>query len=494
MENRKTKRCTDTLIFLLVVFFGNACSHVPEPPHPSPAARHAFAPSIQKSVVTVITYDVDERVSAIGSGFFISDTGQLVTNHHVLSGAYNARIRTMDGSVYPVSGVISENQLVDLIKVRVDIPPDTISPINRSSQAPAVADRVFVVGSPMGLEQTVSEGIVSAIRELPAGGNVLQLTAPISRGSSGGPVFDRHGDVIGVVTFQAAKGQNLNFAVAIEALDLLVDAPNERSIAEWTIRNSNQGPALAASLCRSGSRLSIQGEYEEALSYFQRAARAAPDDPEVWFGLGSCYAGLDQREDAVAAFRRPIDQNPDNAVAHFVLAMYYKATGQFDLAVTSLKEVIRIDNANVRARFELGRVYGQMDLVNEQINAFETILADHPDHIPALIGLGVVWGQADRFDEAIGLFNHAKRLEPGNALIDYNMGVTFNQMERPDSAIRAYKLAIRSNPRMTAAHFNLGMTYLEQGRRKMALDQYEILKGLDTDAAGRLFDRIYPEP
>ena len=213
------RRCIHMLILLSGLFFWNACSRVPESSYPSLVDLPARVQPIQKSVVTVITFDVNERVSAIGSGFFISKSGILVTNHHVLDGAYNANVRTMDGSIYPVSGVISENQLVDLIKVRVDIPPDKISPINQSNRKPAVADRVFVVGSPMGLEQTVSEGIISAIRDLPAGGKVLQLTAPISRGSSGGPVFDRYSGVIGVVTYQAAKGQNLNFAIAIEALD-----------------------------------------------------------------------------------------------------------------------------------------------------------------------------------------------------------------------------------------------------------------------------------
>ena len=259
MDNAKDTRCIHMLLLVALLLIGNACSSGVGRSQPSPADRYAFLPSIQNSVVTVITYDVDNRVSAIGSGFFISTSGLLVTNHHVLNGAYNANIRTMDGSIYPVTGVVSENQLMDLIKVRVDIPPNKISSVSRSNQAPAVADRVFVVGSPMGLAQTVSEGIVSAIRDLPAGGNVLQLTAPISQGSSGGPVFDRNGKVIGVVTYQTTKGQNLNFAIAIEALDLLADEPDEQSIAEWTIRNSNQGPALAASLCRSGSRLSIQG-------------------------------------------------------------------------------------------------------------------------------------------------------------------------------------------------------------------------------------------
>jgi tetratricopeptide (TPR) repeat protein len=470
-----------------------ACSTTPAPPLQSPPNLQELVASVQRSVATVVAHDANGDATSIGSGFFISASGILVTNYHVLDGAYHASIRTRDGSTYPVTGVLAKNQLVDLIKVRVEVPTGRVQPIQTSERMPAVADRVVVVGSPMGLEQTVSEGIVSAIRDLPTGGHILQLTAPISQGSSGGPVVGQDGRAIGVVTFQAAQGQNLNFAVAVGALALLTDEPRELSIAEWTIRSSEKGPALAASLCREGSRLSIQGEFEEALTYFQRATQADPTDPEVWYGLGSCYAGLDQADDAVAAYQRPIHQNPDNAVAHYVLAMYYKATEQFERAILPLSEVIRIDPANLRARFELGHVYGHLQRTDQQIETFEKILADHPDHVPTLLSLGIAMGQTDRHPEAIDLFSRANDHEPDNPLILYNMGVSYNRMEQPERAIRAFTLAIRANPRMVAPHYHLGRIYLDRGDRKLALDQYEILKGLNTQAADRLFDLIYPD-
>jgi hypothetical protein len=321
-------------------------------------------------VVTVVNYDVNGEVSSIGSGFFISKSGELLTNFHVMDGAYNAEIKTHDGSQYPIETVLARSQLIDLIKVRVDIPDNQVTPVVLSREATAVADSIFVVGSPMGLEQTVSEGIISAVREMPTGAKILQLTAPISRGSSGGPVLNRDGEVIGVVTFQAARGQNLNFAISIDALDMLSEEGSQLSIAEWTIRNSEQGPALAAALCSQGSRLSIQGEYEEALTYFKKAAETNPEDPDTWYGLGSCYVGLEQPEDAIAAYNRPILQDPDNALAHFVLAMYYKTIGQYEQVVPSLLEVVRIDPTNLRAKFELGRAYGVLERTGEQIDTY----------------------------------------------------------------------------------------------------------------------------
>ena len=477
---------------VIAALLAAGCATSPDRAGDPPWHLKALLTPVQHAVVTVINYDVDGNVSSVGSGFFISSSGILLTSRHVLEGAYGADIRTADGTSYPVTAVLSTSPVVDLIKVRVEIPGDRIAPVRPAVRAPAVADRVFVVGSPMGLEQTVSEGIVSAIREMPTGGRVLQLTAPISPGSSGGPVFNRQGEAVGVVTFQAARGQNLNFAISIDSLDTLPENAAEQSVAEWTIHRSRRTPALAASLCNRGARLSIQGEYEAALDYFKRAAETNPDDPEAWFGLGSCYVGLDRPDDAIRAYRRPIEKDPDNALAHFILAMYYKAVGQFDDEVAALSEVIRIDPANIQARFELGRAYGELARPEDQIHTLEKILDERPDHIPALIGLGAALAENGRPDEALQLLNRAHDLEPGNPMIHYNMGVMYNHLDRPADAAAAYIRAIRLSPRMAPAHYNLGLTYLAQGKPKRALDQYEILKALDEKAAGSLFDNIYP--
>lgn len=470
-----------------------ACSSSPATaPQQHPWNLKEMVGPIQKSIVTVITYDLEDKVSNIGSGFFISKSGILVTNHHVLTGAYKAVIKASDGNQYPVAAVLAENQLVDLIKVRIEIPHDRVTPIALSEEEPAIAERVVVIGSPLGLDQTVSEGIISAVREIPATGKIFQLTAPISPGSSGSPALNLRGEVIGVATFQLAKGQNLNFAVSIKALQSLTEKAAAPSITEWTIRNSRQGPALAETLCSKGVRLTIQGEYQEALTFFKKAAEANPDDPIAWYGLGSCYVGLGQTEDAIKAYKQPIAVNPDNASAHFVLAMYYKAIEQFQRAIQSLLEVIRIDPNSIQARFELGRVYRKLERTEEEIDSFQKILEINPNHVPTLFGMGQTMGRIGRYDEAVDLFNRASEVEPDNALIHYNLGVTYHLMNQSSDEIRAYTRAIQADPRMAAAHYNLAIVYLNQGHRKLALDQYEILKSLNTNAANLLFMQIYP--
>ena len=119
---------------------------------------------IQPAVVTVITYDKNNKALGQGSGFFINNKGHLITNYHVLRGAYSAEAKTYSGKKYPIKLVVGENENIDLIKVLVDIPEESVHRVKVTKDVPEVAERILVIGSPMGLEQTASEGIVSAVR------------------------------------------------------------------------------------------------------------------------------------------------------------------------------------------------------------------------------------------------------------------------------------------------------------------------------------------
>ena len=132
---------------------------------------------VRPAVATIVVYDVNRQVTSIGSGFFVDKNGHLITNYHVLDGSYAADIRTYDGKTYPIKLVVADNKSVDLVKVLVDIPRKDVKWIKVSDDLPSIAEQILVVGSPMGLEQTVSEGIVSSIRKIPAVGNFFQMSA-----------------------------------------------------------------------------------------------------------------------------------------------------------------------------------------------------------------------------------------------------------------------------------------------------------------------------
>lgn len=188
----------------------------------------ALLEETRDSVVLLSVFDASGREVASGTGFLVKP-GIVATNHHVVSPAHRVEVTLSDGKTAGADGVIAEDGDADLALLRV--PGLTARPLRlAASDAVEPGDRVVVLGNPLGLAGTVSEGIVAALRPEGLGPEVrgfettplIQITAPISPGSSGSPVLDTQGRVIGVAVSQFLFGQNLNFAVPSNTLSLLL--------------------------------------------------------------------------------------------------------------------------------------------------------------------------------------------------------------------------------------------------------------------------------
>lgn len=193
-----------------------------------------LARSARESVVLLTVYDPAGRTLGTGSGFFAGDLGLLVTNQHVIGRATRIVATLADQSDREVEGVVAVDPANDLALLALPAGPYT--PLRLGSSAGVEpGERVVVLGSPLGLAGTLSEGIVSAVREgldadpgwptrRGADARLLQITASISPGSSGSPVMGLDGAVLGVAVSQMVRGQNLNFAVPVEAVAALLRA------------------------------------------------------------------------------------------------------------------------------------------------------------------------------------------------------------------------------------------------------------------------------
>ena len=158
-----------------------------------------------------------------GSGFVIHD-GQVATNHHVVDNMWIGSAKLVGKEeIYPVETIldIDEERYLAVIKVGgIDAPALPLG----DSDTVQIDDRVYIAGNPRGLEVLFSDGIISAIRG-DSTDKFFQMTAPISQGSSGGPVFNEKGEVIGVSFVNLRDGQNLNFAIPVNYLKALANIP-----------------------------------------------------------------------------------------------------------------------------------------------------------------------------------------------------------------------------------------------------------------------------
>jgi len=446
---------------------------------------------IQPAVVTILTYDLENKAIGIGSGFFVDKQGHLVTNYHVLKGAYSAVVRTYKGQKYPIISILAEDEDADLIKVLVDIPPKEISYVIVSKKLPSIAERIVVVGSPLGLDQTVSEGIVSSIRKMPNVGNFFQMSAPISPGSSGSPVINMKGKVVGIATFQSTVGQNLNFAVSGSSIIRLKANKTIQSMAEWAFSFGEENPKIAAELCKKGFHYSINGEYNEALHYYKKATEEDPDDARAWFGLGYCYAGLDKPADAISAYKEAINTNPQDAPAYHNLANYYDKIGRHDDAIDTYLKVTRIDPDFGPAHYNLGLLYARLGMFAKGKTSFKQAIRIDPSDASAYYYMGISCAKLGQYQEALKAHKKVIGIEPGFAPAHYNIGLIYGQLFKFDEEMAAYIQAIRVDPYFAPAHFKLGERYMANGDKSASLGQYKILMDLDRDMANRLFQLIY---
>lgn len=202
---------------------------------PSQKDIPAIAKSANGSIVSIVMSDKDSKPLGQGSGFLVSNDGLLVTNYHVIAEGVSAVAKLPDGAFYLIDGVVASDKSRDVAILKAH--GHNFRPLSLgNSDRVQVGEEVVAIGSPLSLESTVSNGIVSGMRTAEdLGGKFLQVTAPISPGSSGGPLFNMAGEVIGITTLYLKGGENLNFAIPInDAKRLLLskssklhDLPNE---------------------------------------------------------------------------------------------------------------------------------------------------------------------------------------------------------------------------------------------------------------------------
>ena len=150
----------------------------------------------------------------VGTGFIVRSDGLVATNLHVIQSSADVRIVLLNGTTARVRNIASYDERYDLAIVRMATTGKLPTLRLGDSNSVAAGDPVIAIGNPLGvLDYSVSDGLISSVRVVNPSLTVLQISAPISRGSSGGPLFNRQGEVIGIATMVSRKGQNLNFGV-----------------------------------------------------------------------------------------------------------------------------------------------------------------------------------------------------------------------------------------------------------------------------------------
>lgn len=272
------------------------------------------------AVLKITAYDSDWKPLRFGTGFFISDDGRLVTNLHVIEDAKAITAETVSGASYFCEGVLIQPQDLDLVVLKFKAKGVEKLVFGDSSKV-TEGQRVIVIGNPEGLEGTISEGIVAAIRDKP---RLIQITAPISPGSSGSPGMDEEGSVLGVATLSSKEGQNLNFAIpGDEVTRALASIPKEAQVTSLTqIHDANPDDVRGAPDIKSIEDLEKQHNESEALRMVGQFLRNHPADASAWSLKARILGSLNLGAEAVEAQKTVIRLDADNAGAWADMVFY----------------------------------------------------------------------------------------------------------------------------------------------------------------------------
>jgi len=365
------------------------------------------------SVVTVNVFNREGKWRGGGTGFLIKEEGLLVTNRHVIDGRVRALAKLSSGEFFPIEGVLSEDPSGDLVLLTLGVKGRSFPSLGLTDTVIETGQPVIVIGSPLGHEGTVSRGIVSEVKDIPNFGKVFQHTAPISKGSSGSPVLNMKGEVIGVVVgYSIIEGESLNFAVSVERVKMLLsgDQATPRELVELVYRDEIIWIGLL-----------LNGRYEELINHLKMRIKRSPNNAMAHFYLGLALGRLSRSNEAIEAYKGAIRIEPDDSDFYYNLGVSYIRLGDHNEAIKAFKKAVRIK----------------------------------PDDAKVFLNLGFSYGESNRYGEAIKVYKEAIRIKPDFTEAHYNLGEAYWKTKKKKKAVEQYEILKNLDSEFADKLFNL---------------------------------------
>lgn len=438
------------------------------------------------SVVVIEVSDQNGKGISLGSGVVIAH-GQVVTNCHVIENGDKVLLR-QGQKTWSASLRYRDNErdLCQLEASGLESPPARLL-----DGKLATGQRVYAIGAPQGLELTISEGLISSLRDVDAM-RYIQTTAAISPGSSGGGLFDSSGRLIGITTFYVAEGQNLNFALPVEWIadlpkrDVSVPIASTNESMDTPLDGLRLGPPEGESVpdWNHAMTLTRDEDWTGLLAHAKKWTRAHPKDSSAWESLGEAHLNLDQGAEAIPAFQEANRIKPVYKWAWLrwcQLGEAYSKDNQLDKAIHAYQKALRLRPKTTKAWIGLGNAYRKSDKRIKAIHAYKEALRMRPDSVDSWFGLGNIYADDKQYEKAKQANQEALRIAPTLPAIWNNFGTSLLGLNQPDKAIPAFQEALRLDPKDATAWFNLGVAFGNLNEPESEIQAYEEALRLDPE-------------
>lgn len=394
----------------------------------------------------VIRSELAEGGTSQGSGFIVAANGIIVTNFHVVSHTQKITVKTYDGKLYPVVGIIEYRPWRDLCILKIDandLPTVTLGNEKTTNKG----ENVYVVGAPLGLEYSITSGIFSGARW---NGTLksIQFSAAVSPGNSGGPLINSQGEVIGIVTEYLIDGQNLNLAVPINEIKHYLSESKIRLTMGDFINQIN------TLYFKTFLELLKGKTSNDNLGYI---VKEIPDLVEAWIFLTDLYEKKGDTEHCIEVAHKALALDPNNLNTNHAIIKAYIIKKDFTAA-------------------------------EQWANKY---LSANPDEIVILSDLAFIYNEQGQLAKAEKIWRRVA-LESNSATDYNNLGYVLMQQNKDEEALENFKYAINLDPIYSPAYTNLLILYYKKADYKAAMDAAKKLSNLGLEPTEEWRKKLRP--
>jgi tetratricopeptide (TPR) repeat protein len=348
----------------------------------------------KNSVVVIITADKNDKPTGQGSGFIVSKD-RIVTNHHVLAGAPQALVVYADGKSVVVEGIVADSSSRDIIIISAKT--GQRSPLRLGDELSIhEGDPIYAIGAPKGLQLSITNGIVSGFRQMDEK-FMLQSTAPIAPGSSGGPLFNKEGYVVGVTTSLLADTPGVYFSIGSGDVSRLLRTPNPAiiSLSTWSETTAEAAVADESKDMDSIQKLIDARDYAKAKDQLETLLVKQPDDLVLNKLRGEVALFEGDNKTALLRLKTAVEGNPGDAEAKVYYGFGLFLAGQYDDAAkyqeAAVKEIPKAFNMGYLAQ----TYYAQKKFKDADVMALKALALEPKEETSlSVIAGNIYWGRS----------------------------------------------------------------------------------------------------
>ena len=397
-------------------------------------------PEISEKALAATVYlemrDSNGKTLGFGSGFFVTPN-LIATNYHVIAGAASGTAKLVGKStIYKIEGFTATYKYNDLVLLKVSASGINPLPIG-NSDAVKIGETVYVAGNPKGLEGTFSDGIISSRHGGHAKGR-LQMTAPISPGSSGGPVLNGKGEVIGVSYAILEGGQNLNFAIPSLYLKTLLALSGTVK----PLSRGNHAISAETYFIRGNAKAAL-GQHVAAISDFDKVIQLKSDQADAYVNRGNAKQKLRRYSAAIRDYDKAIQLKPDYANAYNDRGTAKHHLGQHAAAIQDFDKAIQLKSDYAGIYYNRGTAKHHLGQHAAAIQDFDKVIQLEPGDADAYYNRGLTAGKIGQHFAAIQDFDKTIQLTPDDAMAYLNRGIAKALLKRTWEAKEDLQTALK---------------------------------------------------